>query len=341
MQRIIDKLVLLGLCLLAVSFTGTGWLPVVAMLAALTVSALCEYFENKLPVFLCAGYAALCFAFPVFTLFLPLVAYDFSGLNNRFLRYGWIAALPAGVFIGVPQLTMAAALSCGVAFLLQYRTAAQLKTREDTFRLEDKNRELMEKQDYEIRLATLTERNRIAREIHDNVGHLLTRSLLQIGALRVERPEDDGLEPVRDTLSEAMDSIRSSVHGLHGESVDLRSRLEALAGGFAFCPVTLRYDAGELPAGIKYCFDAVVREALSNIARHSNATEASVAVTEHPAFCKLVIADNGSAGPPRRAAAGIGLQNMSDRVEALDGIFRAGYDRGFRIFITVPKGEKP
>ena len=40
-------------------------------------------------------------------------------------------------------------------------------------------------QDYEIYLATLKERNRIAREIHDNVGHMLTRSILQLGALSV------------------------------------------------------------------------------------------------------------------------------------------------------------
>ena len=46
-----------------------------------------------------------------------------------------------------------------------------------------KKQEPMEKQDYEIYLATLRERNRIAREIHDNVGHMLSRSILQMGAL--------------------------------------------------------------------------------------------------------------------------------------------------------------
>jgi len=53
--------------------------------------------------------------------------------------------------------------------------------------LRQKNRELIEKQDYEIRLATLNERGRIAREIHDHVGHLLSRSILQIGALMVTK----------------------------------------------------------------------------------------------------------------------------------------------------------
>ena len=58
--------------------------------------------------------------------------------------------------------------------------------------MEQKNKELLEKQDYEIQVATLNERNRIAREIHDSVGHLLSRSILQLGALKaVHRQEPE------------------------------------------------------------------------------------------------------------------------------------------------------
>ena len=80
---------------------------------------------------------------------------------------------------GDPKFTMATALLSGTALLLQFRTREQLNTRDEYFALTDsareqsmsltrRNRELMEKQDYEVRLATLRERNRIAREIHDN-----------------------------------------------------------------------------------------------------------------------------------------------------------------------------
>lgn len=59
------------------------------------------------------------------------------------------------------------------------------KTRDDSkernLLLQEKNRSLIEKQDYEIYTATLQERNRIAREIHDNVGHLLSRCILIVG----------------------------------------------------------------------------------------------------------------------------------------------------------------
>ena len=99
---------------------------------------------------------------------------------------------------------------------------------------------LLEKQDYEIQVATLNERNRIAREIHDSVGHLLSRSILQLGALKaVHRQEPElnaQLDTLKSTLSQAMDSIRESVHDLHEESIDLRSQLETLCRGFTFCP---------------------------------------------------------------------------------------------------------
>ena len=84
-------------------------------------------------------------------------------------------------------------------------------------------------QDYEIYLATLKERNRIAREIHDNVGHMLTRSILQLGALSVINKDETVGEAINDlsgTLNTAMTSIRSSVHDLHDDSIALKPRSE-------------------------------------------------------------------------------------------------------------------
>ena len=349
MQKLIDKLVLLGLCLLTMSLAEIQWLSIVTMLGAVAVSSLCSYFENKLQSIFCVSYVVLCLIIPGFVVFLPLIVYDCAGRPIWPLRFCWLAALPACLLLGVAHIMIAVPLFSGVAFLLQYRTTTQTRTQEDLFALVDdakeqseslerKNRDLMEKQDYEVRLATLAERNRIAREIHDNVGHLLTRSLLQIGALHVTYADEeklvDELSMVKSTLSDAMDSVRSSVHNLHDESVDLKNRLQAMVDSFEFCPVKLRFDAGELPADIKYCFAAIVREALSNIARHSNASEAVVTVTEHPAFCQLTISDNGTA--KAGGSAGIGLQNMADRVDALGGVFRTDRDKGFRIFISVP-----
>jgi signal transduction histidine kinase len=99
--------------------------------------------------------------------------------------------------------------------------------------LEQKNKALMEKQDYEVRVATLRERNRIARDIHDHVGHLLTRAILQLGAIQtVSRggPLHEPLSGLKQTLDDSMTEIRRSLHDLHDASVDLAVELEAWSG---------------------------------------------------------------------------------------------------------------
>ena len=74
--------------------------------------------------------------------------------------------------------------------------------------LEARNRDLADRQDYEVELATLAERARIAREIHDNVGHQLTRASLQVEALRVVHADEPGVAAdfadVKRTVDEAL-----------------------------------------------------------------------------------------------------------------------------------------
>ena len=382
MQKLVDKLLLLGLCLLVLSLTDVRWIYIVVMLAAVAVGALNSYFENKLSVILSLLYILICIFFPVFVVFLPLLVYDLSGMERWMLRLSWVAALPTSIIADGWQITAVVVLCSATAFLLQHRTSGNLlmqqklyaltdDAKEKTVLLEGRNRELLERQDYEVRLATLAERNRIAREIHDNVGHLLTRAILQLSAMAasersdnkfadvsIEKADDlpadmpcelldnkpvdipsdnkqDELYLLKNTLTDAMDSIRSSVHNLHDESINLKLQLESIINAFTFCPVKFRYDASELPVELRVCFAAVVRESLSNIARHSNATQASVAITEHPAFCQLVIWNNGSVKMSKNPR-GIGLQNMADRVSVLGGVFSVEDSNGFRVFVSVP-----
>lgn len=356
MQYLTDKFILLLLCLFGLLLfpAQTGGLP--ALLIAISVSALCSYFENWRRIALCASYCLAAIIFPQLALFLPAIAYDCRKLPQGYLRHCWVIPLIAAIPRLQPLSSMLILLVTFLSLLLENRTRT-LKdiqdrfhqmtdiTKETALHLEKKNTELMEKQDYEISLATLAERNRIAREIHDNVGHLLTRSILQVGALQVvhrQEPELSAqLEQLGGTLSVAMDNIRTSVHDLHEEAMDLNIQLCGLIEKFQFCPVTLNFDAGPLPKEIQYCFLAIVKEALSNIARHSQATRAVITVLEHPGLYQLIIGDNGAGEGhgigPSSDARGIGIQNMRDRVEALNGIFRIDRSSGFKIFISIPK----
>ena len=188
-----------------------------------------------------------------------------------------------------------------VVYILKYRTISlqnmkkeyyelQYKAKEVSMQLEKKNKSLMEKQDYEINLATLNERNRIARDIHDNVGHMLSRSILQIGALLTMNKDEnikESLNSIKDTLTEAMDNIRTSVHDLHEESIDLKTEVQKLIENMETLAINFDYDIESNPdKEIKYCFISVIKEALANVIKHSNATRVSIILREHPALIK-------------------------------------------------------
>ena len=209
-------------------------------------------------------------------------------------------------------------------------------------KLKHQNDELLRQQDISINVATLNERNRIAREIHDSVGHLLSSSLLQVGALLAVSKDESirsSLTALKETLNEAMNSIRTSVHDLFDESIDLYGQLRELTKDFSFCSLDFHYELDTDPGRkLKYAILAIVKEALTNIVRHSNATHAAVLLHEHPAFYQLIISDNGTV-KSYNSGNGIGLQNIRDRVNSFHGVTNITAKIGFRIFITIPKRE--
>lgn len=220
--------------------------------------------------------------------------------------------------------------------------------------LSEKNKALLEKQDYEIYAATLRERNRIAREIHDNVGHVLSRSILMTAACKTIN-KNDALDPLLGNLEEslngAMNSIRSSVHDLHDDAVDLEDAIKGLVKDFTFCPVNLTYDMSrQIPREVKYSLISITKEGLSNVMRHSNADSVNILLREHPALYQLCIEDNGTPGngspdiqteadinKEKNTSGGIGLSNIRDRAKALGGTVQITQENGFRIFVTIPK----
>jgi signal transduction histidine kinase len=362
---------------------GDTTTAVVAMLAAITVSGLNGYLpSHTFCLASIAAYTGASAVWPGFCLFLPLVYYDAFGLKQAWWSLAAAAAL-AACFTGLPTNTsLIVASLMAVAYVLKHRAVTLERSHTELRRLRDssheltmmlkqKNRELIEKQDYEVRLAMLGERGRIAREIHDHVGHLLSRSILQVGAIMVaqrgadpqpavgtsagaspdsavDTPADtaaqvelrQSLAMLRDTLSQAMNTIRASVHDLHEESLDLRTQIEALAQDFTFCPIRLDYRLESPPdKETAYCFIAIVKEGLSNIIRHSNATQVTLRLIEHPALYQLILEDNGS-GTTGEPSGGLGLRSMADRVGALGGQLLIERQGGFRLFVSIPKGGR-
>ncbi|HEX2925838.1 MAG TPA: histidine kinase [Ruminiclostridium sp.] len=354
MIELVDKTVIFISCLVVYIVDAGYGVSVIPVIVCLTLSALNSYFDKRLiRMLFILGYTILCQFAPAFLVFIPLLCYDIFVSKDQLLAL--LALIPYITHINYCSDTLLLLFLILIAFsyLMKFRTENLINIRkqfmslrdtskERSILLENKNSELMEKQDYEINMATLNERNRIAMEIHDNVGHLLSRCLLQLGALMAINKEEnlkESLASIKNTLSQAMDSIRSSVHNLHDESIDLQGQISGLVENFKFCPVNLDYDiSGTVDKKLKYCFITIVKEALSNIIKHSNASHVTVALIEHPALYQLIIQDNGKVSG-YNLENGIGLSNISERVKAFNGIINITIENGFKIFISIPKGS--
>lgn len=407
MERLADKLIVLACCLAVVAQGPVDTAQVAWAWAAVGASALAEALRGRqallgapgrqsaavilnAPQVVGAVYLVAAFAAAPAAAFAPLACYDAA--RGPVPAYGGVAALAAAFGAAAHcqagrmpwPLAAQLALFALVAALLSRRSGQNEATRlanrrardslkERALSLEAKNRDLLERQEYEVELAALSERARIARDIHDNVGHLLTRATLQVEALRIVHADEPGVERdfagVGATLAEALDMVRASVHNLHDDSIDLGVQMRQAAESAAAhstLEVRVSVETGHVPAPISACLLAVEREALSNALRHGNARTVSVRCVEHPAFWQLSVVDDGDVDGTGRGAsqagsgaagtapgvpasanhaapgarAGMGLASMRERVEALGGTFLAGpqAEGGWRVFASIPRG---
>lgn len=213
--------------------------------------------------------------------------------------------------------------------------------------------EIMKNADNEIYTARLKERNRIAREIHDNVGHMITRVIVQMQAIKIiNKDENVGkqLESVSETLDLAMTGIRKSVHELHDDSIDLSIGINDITAVIKDkFDVTVKTSI-ESPAdnSIKNAVLGIIKEAVTNISKYSTGDKVLVEVTENNTFWRVKVWDNGK-NPVKEFdlsddslsdGCGIGLKNIGARAAGLKG--RASVisgEDGFTVLATLPKGK--
>lgn len=354
MERLVDKGIIAVCCLTAFLTLPITEFAFGGYLVALAVAALGEALPRLWRLVAAAAYMVAALVFPVLAAFLPLIAYDCMRDELLPVRLAWVVPLAAAMrgWEALPWAVVA--LFCVVSAVLSQRTAT-LRAEREHFRkmrddaheasaaLEARNRDLQEARDLTAQVATLAERGRIAREIHDNVGHLLTRAIMQVEALKVVHAAEPAIvseyDGVSQTLNEAMQTVRASVHDLRDEATDPQRLMQVALDGCGVEQTSLVYEARKLPDNVARCFVSIVREAATNTVKHSDATSIEVQVREYPGLYQLVVQDNGTGGDARKPAdAGMGLQAMDDRVRALGGTLRAGWQQGgFRVFASVPK----
>ncbi len=188
------------------------------------------------------------------------------------------------------------------------------------------------------------ERGRVARELHDGISQILVgvRYALDNARRRLLRGDDDG---ARDPLDKGIDNLGSAITEVRRISRDLRPAvlddlglgpaLKALTDDFAertgieteFTTVVFR---NRLDQDSKIALYRIAQEALTNIERHSGATRVTIDLRGHKKGATMRITDNGCGlrTGPDQSSAGIGLRNMQERIEQLDGSLRILSSRG-------------
>jgi two-component system sensor histidine kinase DesK len=191
------------------------------------------------------------------------------------------------------------------------------------------------------RLAITEERLRFARDVHDLLGHHL--SVIAVKAELAQRlvdvdPERAGREAgeVRELAAAALAEMREVVHGYR--AVDLGAQLDAVARvlGSSGVRCTVTGEAGPLPEAVATGLAATVREAGTNVLRHSRATWCRIDLVRGVDEVRLTVANDG-AGEARRDAHSSGLQGLSDRLAASGGRLRTDVVDGvFTLDAVVP-----
>ncbi len=309
----------------------------------------------------CALLTALLFCSPIRGFFgiivLPVMSQAIFDLRprNALLVGIYLFAACIAVFV-IPfgwsaGREVAISYSTGFAFTIVFsiitKQALNARQREETLRREIQaaHEKLQAYAAQAEDLATTRERNRVAREIHDGVGHYLTVVKTQLDAAAAILPgqPDKAREAILKAAKlsgDALDDVRRSVGALRTDAVrpPLPEALQALVHE-AGLPVTVRIagDARPLAPGIEHALFRSAQEGLTNIRKHAAATAADLTLDfSEQHRVKLVVSDNGRGAAG--TATGFGLVGIRERLAVIGGRAEAG-DRpggGFMLTVEVP-----
>jgi signal transduction histidine kinase len=192
--------------------------------------------------------------------------------------------------------------------------------------------------------AGYAERKRVERDLHDGAQQRLVALGLELQMVRSRLDHDptaaaEMLEAAAAELNAATEELRELARGIHPQVLTDRGlvpALQALANR-APLPVTVEADDHErAPEAVEAAAYYVVSEALTNVARHANASQAVVRVSRADGLLQVEVEDDGSGGAALEG--GSGLRGLVDRVGALDGTLEVESERarGTTVRVTLP-----
>jgi signal transduction histidine kinase len=261
-----------------------------------------------------------------FTLVMPLI-----------LRSRWVDAIAIAVIYGT-----------GIVFVIVF-TRVAASEREARTKLAEANQQLREHAAQIEDLATTKERNRLAREIHDSLGHYLTVVNVQIGAAQTIMAKDqpralDHLAKAQTLTQEGLAEVRRSVAALRASPIESRPLPEGLG------ELVEQWNAAGVRAKLEVAGQVrplrpqanltlyrAAEEALTNVGKHAQAASTELLLDyRDEGRVRLSVKDDGIGST--NSEGGFGLLGVRERVQLLNGVVRVSTDagRGFALEVELP-----
>lgn len=245
---------------------------------------------------------------------------------------------PGGLLASTSGLVFAYLASSG------YRRLRQEKRKTEALL-----QEVLAGRDARIRAATLDERTRIAREIHDILAHTLSALAVQLEGTRLlveQRPGDpaalDAVERASRLARDGLDETKRAVGALRGDALPGPEELPHLAAGFERdtglpCRLSVEGEPAALSPEARLALYRTAQEALTNVRKHAAATAVAIHLRYGVCEAELTIENEGAPHPSPLKGSGYGLSGMRERAELARGRLEAGpTPAGFKVRLWLP-----
>ncbi|MFC5648172.1 sensor histidine kinase [Paenibacillus solisilvae] len=294
---------------------------------------------------------------PYFILLLPLSSYEMASFYEERQRFVILPLMIPLLFMPPSMMVFYAfiAVLSFFNFMLIRRYMARMNKQEDQIermrssqqqlsRKLNENHEFIRTSEYMVKLE---ERNRLAQEIHDGIGHSMTGALIQMEAAKRLLTEDPDaaaqlLQNAIGISKEGIEEIRLTLKNMKPPVEQLGfSRLKAAVDNFGVQSglLTTVVHEGNMeiitPIQWKIIHENII-ESLTNAAKYANASSVHVEVRVLNRFIKAVVSDNGQGAA--KIVKGLGLIGMEERTAAVNGTVIADGDQGFIVTTLIPYG---
>lgn len=291
-----------------------------------------------------------------FSLLYALIAYDAGIKNMKFFPF--IVAVPAIYYSGLKNIEILTMIV--MAFMYGYIKlkfseninsfkATYDNERRYRYELEATKQRLLNSAKEVTYIAEIKERNRIAREIHDTVGHSIAGILLQLQVVhklknKDEEKSDKLLLDSIERLSETLNVMRNTVHNIRASNSVGLEYIEGIINNFKYCTVNFEHsgDFKSLPPNVLETISSDIKEALTNAYKYSKATIIDIKIDIREGRVRVYIKDNGEGCTNLNE--GFGLMGIRERIKNLGGTVSFSGENGFMIVYIIPlekeKGEE-